>query len=78
MTLDRKEEDYNKLVTKVNELILDVIDVKNNTDLIAFLRNVTETELYFILTEVASSEHSLRLVKERVKVIVDRLYPAAK
>lgn len=76
MTLDRKEEDYNKLVAKVNELILDVIDVKNNTDLIAFLRNVTETELYFILTEVASSEHSLRLVKERVKVIVDRLYPA--
>ena len=78
MTLDRKEEDYNKLVAKVNELILDVIDVKNNTDLIAFLRNVTETELYFILVEVASSEHSLRLVKERVKVIVDRLYPAAK
>lgn len=78
MTLDRKEEDYNKLVAKVNELILDVIDVKNNTDLIAFLRNVTETELYFILVEVASAEHSLRLVKERVKVIVDRPFPAAK
>ena len=77
MEQDRKEEDYNKLVAKVNELILDVIDVKNNTDLIAFLRNVTETELYFILVEVASSEHSLRLVKERVKVIVDRPYPAA-
>lgn len=76
MEQDRKEEDYNKLVAKVNELILDVIDVKNNTDLIAFLRNVTETELYFILTEVAAAEHSLRLVKERVKVIVDRLYPA--
>lgn len=75
---DEKEENYNKLVAKVNELILDVIDVKNNTDLIAFLRNVTETELYFILVEVSSSERSLRLVKERVKVIVDRLYPAAK
>ena len=77
MEQDRKEEDYNKLVAKVNELILDMIDVKNNTDLIAFLRNVTETELYFILTEVASSEHSLRLVKERVKVRADRPYPAA-
>ena len=77
MTLDRKEEIYDKLSRKVTELFLDVIRVKDTTDTVAFFANVTETELYFILEEIAATERTLRLVKTKVNIIYDSVFPAA-